>query len=310
MKLSEFTGYGDRMAQLMRSVQAGRIVHALLLAGPHGSGKRTLARLFAQAMLCQGRGERPCGVCPACKRFEAGTHPDVVTVSPEKNNIVVGQIRALIDYLALKPYEGGRHIAIIEQADSMNPPAQNALLKTLETPPEDAMFFLIADSTSGLLPTILSRCQLVRFHDLSVEDCAAVLTRRGLAPERARYLAGLAQGSVGRALELDKDADHAAMRERVTKSLSTLKTPASVAPAAAMLEDNKGQESAILEILELLARDRMAAQCGGAPYQAGETLNVNGLKLLKGVVRARMQLAGNVAWPNVLENMYFNLLED
>ena len=314
MKLSDFAGYGDKMVQLMRSVQAGRIVHALLLVGPHGSGKRTAARLLAQAMLCKGMGERPCGACPACKRFLAGVHPDAHILRPEKKTLGIDEIRALIDSLALRPYEGGRHVVIIEQADRMTPSAQNALLKTLESPPEDTMFFLVADSAADLLPTIRSRCQAVRFTDLSVEDCAGVLAARGIPPERARTLAGQAQGSVGRALELDGDPEYSALRERVLRSLGALKSPADVAAAAAPLEENKGQENLILEIMELFARDRMAVQCGSEPYQAGDTdrlqrSRIDGLRLLKGVVRARMQLSSNVAWQNALENMYFSLLE-
>ena len=315
MKLSEFAGYGDKLQQLMRSVQAGRIVHALLLTGPHGSGKRTVSRLMAQALLCGGAGEKPCGVCPACKRFLAGSHPDVYTLRPEKKSIGVEDIRALIDYLSLKPYEGGRHIAIIEQADSMTPSAQNALLKTLENPPEDTQFFLIADAAGSLLPTILSRCQQVRLSDLSVEDCADVLTRRGIAPDQARLLAGMAQGSVGRALELHQDGDYMALRDTVCQSLEALKRRADVARAAAMLEGDKGQEPTMMEIMERLARDRMAIDCGATPYQqdsAGRLVRsrFDGLALLKGVVRLRQQLSSNVSWPNALENMYFNLLED
>ena len=314
MKLSEFVGYGDKMEQLMRSVQAGRIVHALLFVGPHGSGKRTVARLFSQAMLCRGEGTKPCGVCPACKRFEAGTHPDIRTIRPEKRTIGVDEVRELIEYLSLRPYEGGRHIAIIEQADKLTPPAQNALLKTLESPEGDAMFFLIADNVGGLLPTILSRCQTVRFSDLPVETCADVLTRRGIEPGRASVLAGMAQGSVGRALELDADQDFMRLRDRVLRSLETLRDAASVSKAAAMLEDDKGAEGGILEIMELWARDRMAVQNGARPYQAGDyerlaRVGIDGRALLKGVVEARMRLSSNVAWPSVLENMYFNLIE-
>ena len=313
MRLSEFAGYGDKMEQLMRSVQSGRIVHALLLVGPHGSGKRTMARLFAQATVCTGSG-KPCGVCPACKRFLAGSHPDVKTLRPEKKTIGVDEVRDLIDALALRTYEGGRHIVLIEQADKLTPSAQNALLKTLESPSGDAMFFLITDAPGALLSTIVSRCQTVRFSDLSVEDCAGVLERRGMPPERARLLAGMAQGSVGRALEIDADGDWMALRERVIGSLEALKDRASVAAAAVRLEDEKGAESGMLEIMELWARDLMAVQSGAVPYQAGETdrllrCRLDGRALLKGVILARMQLGSNVSWPNALENMYFHLTE-
>ncbi len=313
MKISDFAGYGDKMEQLMRSVQAGRIVHALLLTGPHGSGKRTMARLFAQAMVCTGH-DRPCGACPACKRFLAGSHPDVHVVRPEKKSIGVDEVRELIDALALRPYEGGRHIVIVEQADKLTPSAQNALLKTLESPSGEAMFFLVTDAPGALLPTIVSRCQTVRFSDLSVEDCAGVLKRRGIEPERARELAGLSQGSVGRALEIDGDGEYRALRQKVLASLEALNGRASVAGAAAPLEEDKGSEDAMLGVMEIWARDLMVLQSGALPYQSGDEARlrrskIDGRALLNGVVLARMQLASNVSWPNALENMYFQLTD-
>lgn len=311
MKQLEWVGQGEKLEQLMRSVQAGRIVHALLFSGPRGTGKRTAANWFAQAMLCTGT-EKPCGECPACRQFLAGMHPDVRVLRPEKNVIKVDAIRDLIEYLSLRPYEGGKHIAIIEQADKMNQNAQNALLKTLENPVGDVMFFLLSDAPGSLLSTILSRCQNVRFAPLTAEDCAMVLERRGMQPERARLLAGLAQGSVGRALEMDGDAAYFELRGRVLDSLENLGNRASVARAAAMIADEKGSEQAVLEIMELWARDLMAVQNGVEPFETADMARlsrskINGSRLLQSVMEAGKRLAANVSWVNVLETMYFEL---
>lgn len=311
MKQLEWVGQGEKLEQLMRSVQAGRIVHALLFSGPRGTGKRTAAHWFAQAMLCTGA-DKPCGECPACRQYLAGMHPDVRVLRPEKNVIKVDAIRDLIDYLSLRPYEGGKHIAIIEQADKMNPNAQNALLKTLESPVGDVMFFLLSDGSGGLLSTILSRCQNVRFSPLTVDDCAMVLERRGIQSERARLLAGLAQGSVGRALEMDGDAAFFELRGRVIDSLESLGSCAGVAKAAAMIADEKGSEPAILEIMELWARDLMAVQNGAEPFEREDAARLsrsklNGSRLLRAVMEASRRLAANVSWVNVLETMYFEL---
>ena len=301
------------MEQLMRSAQAGRIVHALLFTGPHGTGKRSVARLFARAALCAHPSpDGPCGACPACKKCLAGAHPDVHTVAPEKNTIKVDQIRGLTEDLGLAAYEGGRKIAIIERAECMNESAQNALLKTLENPTGDVLFFLLTEAPGALLPTIVSRCLQLRFRCLEAEDCARVLADRGVDAQRARLLAALAQGSVGRALEIDGDGEYLALRERVIDALEGLRGPQDVARAAAKIGDVKGREAAVLEIMELWARDLMRVQNGAQPLDAASAGRLAasryaGSALLQRVMRARQQLSANLSWTNVLESMDFEL---
>ena len=314
MKLSDFAGLDAKMEQLMRSAQAGRIVHALLFSGPYGTGKRSMAALFTRAALCQGSGERPCDACPACKKCLSGAHPDVHVLAPEKNTIKVDRIRDLTDELSLAAYEGGRKIAIIERADCMNENAQNALLKTLENPTGDTLFFLLTDKPGALLPTIVSRCLQLRFSCLEVEECARVLKARGVEMERAGLLAALAQGSVGRALEIDADEQYLPLRARVIDALEGIRGPADVARAVGAIGDVKGREEAVLEIMELWARDLMRVQNGAQPLESGNLARlkeskIGGSALLKRIVLARQQLSANLSWANVFETLAFELAQ-
>ena len=288
-------------------------MHAYLFCGARGCGKKTLARLLAQALFCgAGEAERPCGHCPACKRFLSGNHPDARTVAPKGRSIGVDDVRELIDYLSRRPYEGGWHVAIIERAEKMTPSAQNALLKTLENPPEDTVFFLLTETPGALLSTVRSRARLVRVSPLTREACAEALVRRGVEAKRAARLAGLAHGSVGRALELGSDAGFEALLARSLTSLAALKDPASVAEAAAPFYEERERQEDLLEIFETIGRDRMALENGVAPEaltgEELENVRVDGRKLLLSVLAARRMLSANVAWPNALDALYLSLV--
>lgn len=288
-------------------------MHAYLFCGARGCGKTTLARLLAQALFCgAGEAERPCGHCPACKRFLSGNHPDARTVAPKGRSIGVDDVRELIDYLSRRPYEGGWHVAILERAEKMTPSAQNALLKTLENPPEDTVFFLLTETPGALLSTVRSRARLVRVSPLTREACAEALVRRGVEAKRAARLAGLAHGSVGRALELGSDAGFEALLARSLTSLAALKDPASVAEAAAPFYEERERQEDLLEIFEIIGRDRMALENGVAPEaltgEELENVRVDGRKLLLSVLAARRMLSANVAWPNALDALYLSLV--
>lgn len=295
---------------LMRSVKAGRIAHAFLLSGPHGTGKRTCANYLTQTILCASP-QAPCGQCPACKKVLAGLHPDVHVVGEEEKSISVDTIRALRDQLALRPFEADRHIALIPRADRMTAQAQNALLKTLEEPAGGNVFFLLTDQPGAMLPTIVSRCRRLRFSPVSVEACAEILAEKGVEPGRARLAAACAQGAVGRALEIAGDEDYLPLREKALSSLKALSGgKAGVARAISFLGEGKSAAARApewLEILEVVARDLMARENGGTPYGDTGDLKLDGRALLLGVMETRKLVASNVSFLAALEKMYLAL---
>lgn len=295
---------------LMRSVKAGRIAHAFLLSGPHGTGKRTCANYLTQTILCASP-QAPCGQCPACKKVLAGLHPDVHVVGEEEKSISVDSIRALRDQLALRPFEADRHIALIPRADRMTAQAQNALLKTLEEPAGGNVFFLLTDQPGAMLPTIVSRCRRLRFSPVSVEACAEILAEKGVEPGRARLAAACAQGAVGRALEIAGDEDYLPLREKALSSLKALSGgKAGVARAISFLGEGKSAAARApewLEILEVVARDLMARENGGTPYGDTGDLKLDGRALLLGVMETRKLAASNVSFLAALEKMYLAL---
>ncbi len=303
------------MEQLMRSAQAGRIVHALLFVGPHGTGKKSLTKLLAQTVMCTDEGaNKPCGVCPACKKCESDMHPDIHFVHPEKDKkaILIKQIRELNQKLSLSSVEGGKKIAIIEPAGAMNESAQNALLKTLENPTGDTMFFLLTETPGALLPTVVSRCLQVRFRCLENDECTRVIQNRGIDKDRAQLLSALSQGSVGRALEINADEDYIPLRDRVIDAVESVKKAGDVLPALVRIGDADGRERDVFEILELWARDLMRVQNGTEPMQTGDKKRLEkssccGSALLRDVVFARKQLSNNVSWTNIMENMLFRM---
>lgn len=294
----------------MRSVKAGRIAHAFLLSGPHGTGKRTCANYLTQTILCASP-QAPCGQCPACKKVMAGLHPDVQVVGEEEKSISVDTIRALRDQLALRPFEADRHITLIPRADRMTAQAQNALLKTLEEPAGGNVFFLLTDQPGAMLPTIVSRCRRLRFSPASVEACAAILAEKGVEPGRARLAAACAQGAVGRALEIAGDEDYLPLRGKALSSLKALSGgKAGVARAISFLGEGKSAAARApewLEILEVVARDLMARENGGTPYGDTGDLTLDGRALLLGVMETRKLVASNVSFLAALEKMYLAL---
>lgn len=215
----------ERAIESLRGLSAlGRLPHAFLFVGPEGVGKRTVARAFAQALLCaKPAGADPCGDCTQCRQVLAGAHPDLLAVGKpdDKHELPISLIRDLCRDLSLTPMSAARRVAIVDDADDLSTEAANAFLKTLEEPPPGSILILIGTAAELQLETIVSRCRVVTFDGLSDANLAAILLDRRLAADEteARRLAEAARGSVARARGLT-DAGLAEFRRGLIDELA------------------------------------------------------------------------------------------
>lgn len=216
---------------LRDAARAGALHHAYLFVGPPGAGKVQAALWLAQIANCEAREEeRPCDVCQACRLIAARSHPDVDWIGPDpeskKGHITIGQARSLRENIWHRPVMGRHKVIAMDPAHEMTLDAANALLKTIEEPPAFATLVLLAPDSSQVIPTILSRCQVIRFRPVPVGAIAAMLEAEGADPDTARQLAPLADGLPGEALRLLNDPR---LREKRERALDWLDAVASAA---------------------------------------------------------------------------------
>jgi DNA polymerase III subunit delta' len=212
----------ERVASFLQTVSnEDRVSHAYLFVGVPGSGKATAARALACALLCDDGG---CGACAECYRIRRGAHPDVHLISPKgAAGYVVEQVRDLSHDVSLAPIEGRRKIYIVSDADLFNEQSGNAFLKTLEEPPEDAVIILMAHSYDAVLPTIASRCQVVRFRRVPASDAVALLvSSTGADPAEAKAALAAAGGVVARARDFLASSARREARAIIVRTLSEL----------------------------------------------------------------------------------------
>lgn len=205
---------------LARAVRTDRASHAYLFVGAPGSGKLDAAWALAQALLCERGG---CGACDSCIRVARKTHPDVHLYEPESaTGYLIAQIRDLLEDVALAPIRAPRKVYIVDRAEQLRANSANALLKTLEEPPENTTFILLGTSTDVMLPTIVSRCQCVPFRMLSTDESTdAVARATGLPGPRCRMAVAVA-GSPARAAAFLKSAERQEARRQMLRAVDAL----------------------------------------------------------------------------------------
>ncbi|HEO72650.1 MAG TPA: DNA polymerase III subunit delta' [Candidatus Hydrogenedentes bacterium] len=190
---------------LQNMLKRDRVPNGLLFWGPCGVGKRMTAMEFAKAINCPEREDDACDGCLSCRKVSNGNHPDVKVVAPVKRARVIGvdTVETVNELASLRAFDSQWRVFILLEAERMHPAAQNVFLKTLEEPPGRSLFILVTEHPRMLLPTIRSRCQLMRFSSLRPETVAVILERdRGLDVELAQAIAALSQGQVSRAFDL------------------------------------------------------------------------------------------------------------
>ena len=243
---------------LARAAATGRVSHAYLFVGPDQIGKFTLARAFCQALLCERGTGTPCPPpqngapderCRACRRVAEGRYPDAQIIAAEKNWIQIDQVRHLLSDAAIAPLEGKRKVFIVKEIERATAAAANALLKTLEEPPPHVVLLLTSDRRDLVLPTVLSRCQILSLRPLPVEQVRAALQAQwGVDEDHAALLARLSAGRLGWAAQAATDPQVWQARSKYLDDLLTLTAEGHVgrlAYAEALSRASEGAETAL-----------------------------------------------------------------
>lgn len=223
----DVVGHKNIIKYISSAVQADAVSHAYILNGERGSGKRLLANLFAMSLQCQNRAEdgEACGKCQSCKQARSGNQPDIIKVTHEKpNTISVDDIRTQINNdIVIKPYSSKYKIYIIPEADLMSAQAQNALLKTIEEPPEYAVIMLLTENAEALLPTIRSRCVMMKLRNIKDQLVKKYLMEQMEIPDyKADVCVAFAQGNMGKAIMLATSEYFNEIKEEVVHLLRNI----------------------------------------------------------------------------------------
>ena len=325
---SELIGNEQIKEHFLHAISSGKVSHCYVISGEDGLGKMTAAKAFAQTLECQAEpANRPCGVCHSCTQFLSGNHPDVIFPGHEKPTVIgVDDVRTqIIGDIQIKPYCSPYKIYIIPDAEMMTVQAQNALLKTIEEPPEYAVILLLTSNIDSLLPTIRSRC--VRL-DLKVVDDGLVkkyLMEHLQVPDyQAEIDASYAQGSIGKAKEAATSQEFADMTANALKILKYANSMEvyELTEAIKTLTADKNNINDYLDIFQFWFRDVLMfkatreidnlvfkQEINFIREQASERSYENIEKILEALEKTKVRLRANVNLELALELLFLTIRE-
>ena len=319
-------GNQDRIFHIKEAALKGRLPHAYVLTGPAGSGKKTFAGYMASALLCrEGIKNGPCGRCPSCVKAKTHNHPDIIRTFHEKPTLLsVAEIREqVVGTIHTAPYYGPYKIYIIADAQLLNEHGQNALLKTMEEPPEYVLIFLLTDNADALLDTIRSRCIRLDMEALDAKTIEDALRESGVSASEAASFAGFARGNLGCAKQLAEGGAFRELKDETVKTLKNLKNldALEIFQISAELDKTSGQK--VLDMILKWYRDVLFLKTGekGWPLYYGndravilrqaESISFEGLeRIFRQTEESRQRLLSGVKPEAVFETLFLKIREE
>lgn len=223
MDFNQIIGHEKQINSLKNAIDNGSISHSYLFEGEEGLGKRKVALAFSKTLLCKEEKNSPCNTCSSCIKFDRGNHPDFKELSPEKGLINLKQVEELISSVSTAPFESKRKIFLIDDSHLMNLEGKNKLLKTLEEPPEFMNIILVTSRTNRLLPTIVSRCQGIKFYPVDSFRIKDLLMKEySIDRNNSKFIAEFTKGSVGKSIELAISEDFFKERDEIIKIIESI----------------------------------------------------------------------------------------
>ncbi len=327
LDFNEIVGHDQIKEHLQTAIEQKKISHAYILNGEKGSGKKLIASVFAKTLQCEEKENNACGKCKSCLQADSMNHPDIIWVTHEKISIGVDDIRLQVNNdIGIKPYSGQYKIYIIDEADKMTEQAQNALLKTIEEPPEYAMILLLTNNINNLLPTILSRCVTLNLKTVSSDLIKEYLMKQRSIPDYAAELsASFAQGNIGKAIRYASSESFIDVKEDVLHLLKYIDDMEiyEIITAIKKLSEHKLEINDYIDLMILWYRDVLMLKVTNNPnlllykeeykyiQRQASKRDYEGIEnIIRAMDKAKIRLNANVNFDITMELMLLSLKEN
>lgn len=323
----QMIGHESIIQHLQNAIEAGKVSHAYIFHGEVGSGKKTIATAFAKALQCEEGGKSSCNRCISCMQVETNNHPDIIWVTHEKASIGVDDIRNQLNGdIQIKPYSSPYKVYIIDSADKLTEAAQNALLKTMEEPPEYAIIILLVNNANRLLSTILSRAVLLNLRPVDKQLIKEYLMRYHHVPDyMARIAADFSDGNVGKAIKYASSEEFETMKDdllHILKYIDEMQVSEIIAGLKTIIA-NKNAIDEHLDLILLWYRDILMLKATNDPnlllykeeYQfikkQANILSYDNIeKIINSIEKAKLRLRANVNFEITIELMLLTIKEN